>query len=184
MAYLVSNEYGLRPTSSRVTVPNNDVARLMYYLHCVFHVIEYNDQDVRRYRDYHNWSLLSDAEQRVVFLLALTFNPDELDGKVFFHSDELCGDWGSKCFELSEVRHQLLAVQSIVVAGRTRQVKQIMTYKKTCIQYYYTDPVKRLTHFFNQQRQAAAARARAVTARSARPTYVYPKPTSDVCVIS
>jgi hypothetical protein len=182
MAYMFRDQLGLRPTSSRATVPDNDLARLMYYLNCVFSAIEYKDQDVRRYRDYRNWSLLSGAEQRMVLVLALALSPDEFDGKVFFHSDQLCGDSGNKFYEFSQVRHQLLAVQSIVVAGQTRHVKKIMTYKMSWIQYNYVEPIKGLAYYFEQQRQAAAARA--ASARSARPMYTYSNPNSDACVIS
>ncbi len=55
MALLFANQYSLlRPTSSRGTVSDHDLVRLMYYLDCVFYTIEYNDQDVREYRDCYN----------------------------------------------------------------------------------------------------------------------------------
>ncbi|CAF1050307.1 unnamed protein product [Rotaria sordida] len=168
--HLFRDQFSLRPTSTRATVPDNDLARLMYYLNCVFNAIEYKDQDVRRYRDYHNWSLLSDTEQRAVLVFALALSPNELDGQVFFHSDELCGDSSNKFYELSQVRHQLLAVQSIVISGQTHNVKKIMTYKMSWIQNNYIEPVKRLTYYFNQQRERQIAAARA---KSARVTYAY-----------
>ena len=52
MALVWRDQFNLRPTGVQTTVPDDDVARLMYYLHCVFTAIEYEDQDVRRYRDY------------------------------------------------------------------------------------------------------------------------------------
>ncbi|CAF1277076.1 unnamed protein product [Rotaria magnacalcarata] len=179
--HLFRDQFGLRPTSSRATVPDNDLARVMYYLNCVFSAIEYKDQDVRRYRDYRHWSLLSEAEQRMVLVLALALSPDEFDGKVFFHSDELCGDSGNKFYELSQVRHQLLAVQSIVIAGQTRHVKKIMTYRMSWIQSNYIEPVKRLASYFNQQRERQLAAARV---RSARAAYTYQNDPSNICVIS
>lgn len=179
--HIYRDQFGLRPTSSRATVPDNDLARLMYYLNCVFSAIEYNDQDVRRYRNYQNWSFLNESEQRTVLVLALALSPDEFDGKVFFQSDELCGDSSNKFYELSQVRHQLLAVQSIFIAGQTRHVKKIMTYKMSWIQAYYAEPVKNLAAYFNQQRQRQIAAARA---RSARLTYSYQNAPSDSCVIS
>lgn len=105
MALAWRNQIDLRPTSVQTTVPDDDVARLMYYLHCVFLVIEYEDQDVSRYRDYRNYASLSYQGQRMIWFLASTLSPDEFDEKVFFHSDELCGDMGNKFYELSEVRH-------------------------------------------------------------------------------
>lgn len=186
MALFYRDQFGLRPTSSRATVPDNDLARLMYYLNCVFSAIEYNDQNVRKYRDYNNWSLLSDAEQRMVFWLALTFSPDEFDGKVFFQSDQLCGDSINKFYEFSQVRHQLLAVQSILVAGQSRQVKKIMTYKMSWMMNYYYSPMQRMKSRFEQQQQQQqrAQAARAATARASRSNYSYSNPQSEACVIS
>jgi hypothetical protein len=190
MAFLFANQYSLRPTSSRATVPDNDLARLMYYLNCVFSAIEYNDQDVRKYRDYHNWSFLSDAEQHMVLILALTFDPREFENKVFFHSDQLSGDSGNKFYDFIEVRHQLLAVQSIAIAGQTRQVKKIMTYKTAWMQKYYYNSIEGLKYYFYQKRAQEEARrrqalaARAATARSARPNYSYSNAQSGACVIS
>ena len=175
MALFQRNQYDLRP-SPRVTVPDNDLARLMYYLNCVFYTIEYEDQDVRKYSDYQRWWMLSHAEQRVVWFLALTFSPDEFDGKVFFHSDALCGDSSNKFYEFSQVSNQLLAVQSILIAGQTRQVKKIMTYRMSWIQNNYLDPMKRLAPYLSPQAQRPA------TAR--RPTTAYVVQNSDACVIS
>ena len=191
MALFFRDQFGLRPTSSRVTVPDNDLARLMYYLNCVFTAIEYNDQDVRKYRNYHNWSLLNNAEQRMVYLYASALSPDIFDGKVFFNSDQLCVDSSNKFYEFSQVRHQLLAVQSILVAGQTRQVKKIMTYKMSWITNCYYGPMQRLKSFFEQQQRAQeeakrrqALAARAATARASRPNYSYSDPQSEACVIS
>ncbi len=67
MALLWRDQYDLTPGKNPVAnVPDNDLARLMYYLHCVFCAIEYKDQDVRKYRDYRNYDELSYAEQRMV----------------------------------------------------------------------------------------------------------------------
>ncbi|CAF5086121.1 unnamed protein product, partial [Rotaria sp. Silwood1] len=116
MAYLQHNQYGFKDTSVNVNVPNNDVARLMYYLNCVCSAIQYNDSDLSRFRNYRNWASLSSEDIRLLLVLCLTLRPDLLDDKVFFHSDALCGDSSNKFFEISQVRNQLLAVQSIVIA--------------------------------------------------------------------
>jgi hypothetical protein len=145
----------------------------MYYLNCVFSTIEYTDQDVQKYRDYNNYSRLNYQEKRMVWLFALMLSPDEFDGKVFFNSDALCEDYGNEFYEFSRVRHQLLAVQSIFIAGQTRQVKKIMTYKKSWMQYNYFAPMKRLAPHLGPQSQRPAT-ASATVARS----------TSNACIIS
>jgi hypothetical protein len=149
MAMFQRNQFGFRPTSHAVTVPDNDVARLMYYFDSVCSAIEYNDTDVSRYRNYRNYSSLTYNEIRVLLVLCLTLSPDEFDDKVFFHSDALCGDSANKFYEVSQVSHQLLAVQSIVIAGRRCNVKKIMTYTMPWMRYYYFGPIQRLTPQFS-----------------------------------
>lgn len=144
MAYFQQNKYGFKDTSVNANVPNNDVARLMYYFNCVCSAIQYNDTDVSRYRNYQNWSYLSSEEIRVLLVLCLTISPDVLDNKVFFHSDALCGNSPNRFFEISEVSNQLLAVESIVIAGRRCRVTSIMTYKMSWMHTNYINPIKRV----------------------------------------
>jgi hypothetical protein len=149
MAFLQRNQFGFERTSVPVTVPDNDTARLMYYFDCVCNTIEYNDNDVSRYRNFRNWSSLTYGEIRVLLVLCLTISPDVLDNKVFFQSDALCGTSTNKMYKVSQVSHQLLAVQSIVIAGRRCQVNKIMTYKMSWMYEYYINPIQRLARQFN-----------------------------------
>lgn len=163
MAYLQHNQIGFKDISVSVNVPPNDIARLMYYLNCACSAIEYNDNDIGRYRNYNNWSQLSTEEVRLLIVLCYTLSPDLFDNKVFFQSDALCGDSPNKFFEINQVRHQLLAVQSIVVAGRTCRVNQIMTYKMNWMHFYYLNPMKNLAQRFNNQNQRRAPKSRSST---------------------
>jgi hypothetical protein len=149
MAFFQRNQFGFKQTSVPVTVPNNDVARLMYYFDCVCEAIDYKDTDVSRYRNFRNYSSLSYNEIRVLLALCLTISPDVLDNKVFFHSDALCGNSANKLYEVSQVSHQVMAVQSIVIAGRRCHVKKIMTYKMSWMYEYYINPVQRLASQIN-----------------------------------
>jgi hypothetical protein len=139
------NEISLECTSSSVTVPNNDVARLMYYLNCVCTAIDCNrDPEIQRFTNYNNWHYLSIDEQRQLHALCYTFSPDVFNNRVFFHSDELCGSSSNKFYRISQVRHQLVAAESIVIAGQVREVNEIMTYTMTWMKTNYFDPMERL----------------------------------------
>ncbi|CAF1057054.1 unnamed protein product [Rotaria sordida] len=141
----------------RVSVPDNDIARCMYYLSCVFTAIEYDDDDMDRYSDYKNYWSLSENEQRYVFLLCIALSPDEFEDKVFFENDALTGPGsGNEFYEISQVRFQLMAVNAIVIAGQRRQVKRIMTYKRSWMQANYYGPMQRLTYQYNLQRRRQA----------------------------
>ncbi|CAF1538041.1 unnamed protein product, partial [Rotaria sordida] len=130
MAVFGSTEYDFQRFGSTANIPNADIARIMYYLDCVCTVIEYNDNDIRRYRNYSNWRNMSDEEDRLIFLLAATLSPDELEDKVFFNVPDLCPDSTNAFYEIGQVRRQLMVVQSIVIGGQSRQVKKIMAYKQ------------------------------------------------------
>jgi hypothetical protein len=163
MAYLQHNQYGIKDITVTVNVPENDTALLMYYLNCVCQAIEYNDNNINRYRNYNNWSQLSNEDIRLLIVLCYTLSPDLFNNKVFFHSDALCGDMQNKFYEISQVRHQLLAVESIVVAGRTCRVNKIMTYKMCWMQNNYFNPMKNLAQRFNNQTQRPASKPRSST---------------------
>lgn len=169
MAFLQRNRVNLRPDSVRVEVPDNDIARIMYYLNCVLSVIEYKDQDMQRFRNYRNWSMLSQQDRKFLWFLVLLLSPDELIDKCFFHSDELCGDSTNKFYELSQIKDQVMVVQSIVIAGQSRQVNKIMAFKTIWLTRYYYEPMARLAPAYGPQAQ------RAQTARIVR---------TDTCVIS
>ncbi|CAF2952854.1 unnamed protein product [Rotaria sp. Silwood2] len=152
MALLQRNEFGIKDIGRSVTVPNNDVAKLMYYLNCVCFSIDCNDDpDIRRLTNYSNWSSLSVDEQKKLLVLCYALSPDVFENKVFFQSDALCQNSSNKFYEISQVRHQVLAVSSIVVAGRARQVNKIMTYKMSWMRSYYLDPMQGLARRLGEQ---------------------------------
>jgi hypothetical protein len=140
MTFLRQYQYKIKKVPAIGTVPNNDIARLMYYLNCACHTVEYNDRNISRYRNYNNWSLLSDEEIRLLITLCYIFSPELFNNKVFFQSDD----------------DQSLAVQSIVVAGRICRVYRKMTYNKSWIEDNYFNPIRNLDQRLNNQSQMHA----------------------------
>lgn len=157
MAMYRQTNIGIREKGTKASVPDNDVARCMYYLKCVCSVIDYNDANILRYTNYHNYWLLSNAEDEIVYKLCLLLSPDEFEDKVFFQSDAMCGSSGNNFFEISQVQNRLGVVGSIVIAGRTRQVTSIMTYKMSWMRTNYFIPMSRLTDRFNPERRLIRA---------------------------
>jgi hypothetical protein len=148
--YYRRNEVGIKNISVKTNVANNDVARLMYYLHCVCTAIEIEqDAEVRRFTSYDNWAGLSVDEQTVLLRLCYTFSPDILEDKIFFHNETLCTDNLNEFIEISQVRQQFLAAESIVIAGQTREVNKIMVYKAQWMRVYYVQPMRGLAAKLN-----------------------------------
>ena len=56
-----------------VYVPSNDYAKLMYYLSCVFTVIQYEENN--KFIDYEHYYLLTQDEKKALIVLALLLNP-------------------------------------------------------------------------------------------------------------
>jgi hypothetical protein len=173
-AFIQTNEIGFKRTSVKVTVPDNDIARLMYYLNCVCTAIDCNDDaDIQRYISYQNWQQLSVNERKALVVLCYTISPDVLNNKVFFQYDALCIHFSNEFYEISQVRNQLLAAESIVIAGRTRQVNKIMVYKQEWLRNYYIDPIRRLASSFSNSPSSAVTYQRSNS--TVRPiTYTQP----------
>lgn len=143
------NQFGFKDVGHAVNVPNNDVAKLMYYFSCVCSAVECDmTPQMRRFANYSNYMHMSINDVRQLIRLCYLFSPDVFEDKVFFESDALCGNSSNKFYEISQVSHNLLAVSSIIIAGRSRQVKQIMTYKMSWMRNNYLEPMLRLAQRF------------------------------------
>jgi hypothetical protein len=152
MAFIQRKEIDVKEYGNDVTVAENDVAKLMYYLNCVCRVVDCkDDRELGRFIDYHNWASLSITDQKRLLALCYTFSPDVFEDKVFFQSETLCRGAPNRLYEISQVRHQVLAVSNIIVAGRDRQVNKIMAYTMPWMHYVYLQPMKGLIESLSQQ---------------------------------
>jgi hypothetical protein len=151
------NQIGVKRTTESATIPDNDIAKLMYYMNCVCRTIKCNDDpEIQRFTNYSNWRSLSTDEQRQLVVLCYTFSPDIFDGKIFFQNDALCIQYTNEFYEISQVSDQLVAARSIIIAGRTRQVNKIMTYKMSWMQYYYLEPMRRQAQRFSRSNRSSS----------------------------
>jgi hypothetical protein len=69
----------------------------------------------------------------------------------------MCGSSSNNFYEISQVRNRLGVVGSILIAGRTRQVTKIMTYKMAWMRRNYLEPMSRLADRFNPERRLIRA---------------------------
>lgn len=154
---LGKREIEVKRTGQSTTVADNDTARLMYYLNCVCTTIECNDErEIQRFTKYSNWRSLSVDEQKQLLVLCYTLSPDVFEGKVFFQSDALCGDRANEFYEISQISSQIVAARSIVIAGRTRQVNKIMTYKMSWMRNYYLEPMRNQAQRFGKKKSSSS----------------------------
>jgi len=151
MAFIQKNDVGVKEYGNEVTVAENDVAKLMYYLNCVCRTVNCaDDREIGRFIDYHNYASLSIDDQKRLLALCYTFSPDVFEDKVFFESQALCRGAPNRLYEISQVRHQVVVAENIIVAGRSRQVTKIMAYTMPWMHYVYIQPMKGLVETLSQ----------------------------------
>lgn len=139
---IASREVGVREFGRVVEVADNPKAKLMYYLDCVATALQLDRNDVRRLRDYSKHDQLTEEETDVLLTLVLLFSPDELIGKVFFNSDELCDNAMNKFYELNQVTSLLAVSQSVLVGGKQTRVAKIMAFREYWLHESYIQPIK------------------------------------------
>ncbi len=141
MTALVRERVGIKDIGIRTTVPDNPKAKLMYYLDCVAFVIDLNDSNLNRLRNYQNYHLLDDAETDELLVLVRLFSPHKLLNRVFFHSED-CGGSSNQFFELSAVSNMLAVADNIVIGGERKRVAKIMFFKRSWMESNYHTPIR------------------------------------------
>ena len=136
-------EITVKPVGWSTTVPNNDIARLMYYFHSVCTCVEPDeDYTIRRLRDYkNNYARLSSDEEARLLAICLTLSPDKLIGTILFPSDD-CGNSTNKFLELSAVSTKLVVAESLVIGGQSKKIQKVMLFQKSWMEKYYIEPLR------------------------------------------
>ena len=144
-AVIGSTQIHVKKTGSSTTVPDNPIAKLMYYFSCVCSCIEADDDyTTRRLQDYANYSSLSSQEEAQLLILCLALSPDKLVGSIFLPaSDEEDFDGCiNEFYELSAVSTRVLVSKPLMVGGQQKKVRKIMKFKKAWIERYYINPLR------------------------------------------
>ena len=138
-------EVGLTDTSVTAKVPDNDIAKLMYYLMSMCFVLglETTGYNITRLTDYDNHYMLTNDEKVKLLLLCGYLSPDALNNKCIFHSDELCGDSNNRFFRLNSTETAFAAAESVFVGSIKVSVKKIMAYKMSWMKNNYLNPMTR-----------------------------------------
>ena len=102
-AFLGINHFSVERTGVSVDVPNNNLARLMYYLSCIFNVIEYNENN-RLWLQ--KLLLFKWRWKKTVYALAVLFDHKIFFGAKIFVLDngELTPDYGNDFLKITDER--------------------------------------------------------------------------------
>jgi len=173
MAALIGERVGIKKTGSKVTVPRNPTAKLMYYLDCVAHVIQLDNPNLSRLRNFERYYLLNDDEIDALLALVLLFSPDELIGKVFFHSEDFGGST-NEFFELSSVTHMLAVSDNILIGGERKRVANIMFFKRCWLEGNFLSPLRSFEGRLQRLARGLPGRASSRPLAPSRPRVLYP----------
>ena len=133
---------GVKPSGVRVTIPDNDLAKLMYYLHCVFVVIEFKESN--RYTKYEYYYRLSKEEKQTVLGLVSLFNPETMEKSDLFlvGAEYVPEGAGNKFFEITDQRLGIHMNSEVMIGGVYRKVLNIMSCTQSWLNTYYYEPIR------------------------------------------
>lgn len=137
---------GIEPTID--SIPNNNHAKLMYYLFCVDNVLHLSKKGTNlgryiKYRDYN----LTQAERSKLIVWATVLHPMILEKKCILHSDEICGNDNDILYaRRSDVAEYLSQgndekdSEYIIVNDIKVKISEVLIYKSSWLDLYYNNP--------------------------------------------
>ena len=138
----------------RTSVPNDNVAKLMYYLSCVDIVINYNEID--RLTDYQNYDLLTKDDMVELFKLVLLFNPKIfIDAGIFIIDESLLPyDLDNQFYKITDERIGIYVNDEIMIGGRNVKVLKVMACNEDWLVRNYYRPWNNLFELYDQYKRS------------------------------
>ena len=124
-------------------IPNHKLAKLMYYLECVFTVIQ-KDTEIIYTNCYFNYNLVSKQEEQKILDLVSTFNSKVMTELNLFviEPDFVPVDKENEFYDISDERFEGKINSEVDIGEITRKVLKIMACKQSWIDKYYSEPLK------------------------------------------
>ena len=140
-ATFAMNKLNVEAYGERVTVPDNNIAKLMYYLDCVLTAIEYDRSSILT--DYKNYYLLTAEERKTVIELADLFKPEIFIKAGIFIVDPnlLIDDLSNKFYKITDETIGVHANEQVIVGGKTVKVRNVMVCDSSWINRVYINPL-------------------------------------------
>lgn len=135
------NEFG-----RDVEVPENPIAKLMYYFDSICYAMDLNREttpdQLRKLRNYSQYRKLNQEERELLLILCVRFSPDELINKCLFQDDDMCGNAMNKFYKLDAVQKRFLITEEVIIGGQTTRVVKILCFRKIWLEFCYLEPMK------------------------------------------
>ena len=132
-------------TGVLTSIPDNDIARLMYYLHCITVGVGMDilEDDLVDYRNYYR---LTRNRIALVIKYALLLSPDELIGKLIFLDEDgdITGSSGNEFCKISVACNIVSLQRTALIAGKMQNITEVMFFKASWLNNYYIRPITRI----------------------------------------
>ena len=127
-------------TDKFTTIPDNAIAKLMYYLHCVSSVIGIIDPVLT---DYQNYDELTSEQLVEVYNKAKEYSPDKfLRHKILIINQDLPNNsLENEFYEITDETIGHHADKEITIGGRDVKVNKIMSCNNNWLSRYYYSPI-------------------------------------------
>ncbi len=141
----VSNDKKLeiQKITPKMEIPNNKLAKLIYYLECVFTVIQ-TDRETIYKNKYFNYHLVSKEEEENILDLVSKFNSKVmLELNLFvIEPDFVPIDEENQFYDISDKKFEGKVNSEVIIGEITRKVLKVMACKQSWIDKYYSEPLK------------------------------------------
>lgn len=127
--------------TTKAEVPNNDMAKLMYYLNCVNCLIDFDIPS--KLRNYEKYRYLSYEEENEILCLAIILSPDEfVKRKVMVPVSKLDGGLSNRFFKITDTKLAFHVTSEFFIGGRQVHTLEIMFFEIDWLERNYSDPIK------------------------------------------
>ena len=128
-------------TGSKAYVPENNLAKLMYYLNCVTGVIQYDENN--KFLEYQKYYLLSEKEEQLVVIIAILFDPKILISQSLFlvGSEYVPSGKTNQFYELTNNKFGIHINSEVIIGGVARKVLKFMGCTQSWLDDNYYEPI-------------------------------------------
>ena len=132
------------------TIPNNAIAKLMYYLHCVTSVVDIIIDPVLT--DYQNYDELTWEQLKEVHNTATKYSPDIFQSHKIFIVDRdlLNNSSNNEFYEITDETIGIHVDKEIIIGGRVTKVNKIMVCNNSWLSENYFSPISEIDKFFER----------------------------------
>ena len=151
-ATLARKNIGFKAFGNPTEVPNNPIAKLMYYLDCVSAVIDYHD---RTLTDYENYDNLSGEELVAIYQLAIVLKPELfIEAGIFIVNQNLLFDHDNQFYEITDETIGVHVNNEIMVGGKTVKVLKVMACNRRWLSSFYYNPMNMINSLIEDKQKS------------------------------